>query len=171
MTDTTMKAPVPTHLVAVTSDGYEFLAECGCGWASEWYGTPEGADAAGVDHQDEAVGPPEPFDVAMSELLDIQDDLAVVVVWLAENWSADLPVPGIYCRPGVAPAYPGGVQLMVACPELGVLDRVARLLGVPVREDATLSRYTGVAHRRAVRSFGRVILDAYAPADTGETAR
>jgi hypothetical protein len=48
MTDTTMTAPVPMHLVAVTSDGYEFLAECsGCGWASEWHATAEDADAAG----------------------------------------------------------------------------------------------------------------------------
>jgi hypothetical protein len=171
MTDTTTTAPAPTHLAAVTSDGYEFVAECGCGWASEWHATAEAADAAGVEHRDEAVGPPEPFDVAMSELLDIQDDLAVVVMWFAENWSADLPVPGIYCRPGAAPAYPGGVQLMVVCPDVGVLERVAGLLGGPVGEDAYLGRYTGVPHRRAVRSFGRVILDAYAPADAAEPAR
>jgi hypothetical protein len=122
-----------------------------------------------MEHRNEAVGPPEPFDATMSELLDIQDDLASMVVWLAENWSADLPVPGIYCRPGVAPAFPGGVQLLVACPDVGVLERVAGLLGVPVREDTTLSRYTGVPHRRAFRSFGRVMLDAYAP--SGETVR
>ncbi len=29
----------------------------------------------------------------MSGLLDLQDDLADAVMWLAENWSADLPVP------------------------------------------------------------------------------
>ena len=38
-------------------------------------------------------GRPPALDAAMSELLDLQDDLADVVVWLAENWSADLPVP------------------------------------------------------------------------------
>jgi hypothetical protein len=106
----------------------------------------------------------------MSELLDVQDDLGDVVVWLAENWSADLPVPGIFCRPGIDPAFSGGMQLLVMCPDVAVLERVARLLGVPVRDDATLTRYTGVPHRRAGRSFGRVTLDAYAPYDEGDEA-
>ena len=64
-----------------------------------------------------------------------------------------------------------GADVALAARSHDDLERVAGLLGVPVGEDAYLSRYTGVPHRRAVRSFGRVILDAYAPADAAEPAR
>ena len=56
------------------------------------------------------MGPGDGLDRLMSELLDLQDDLARAVMWLAEHWSADLPAParagasattrrGSTCRP------------------------------------------------------------------------
>ena len=43
-----------------------------------------------VDHGGRAVGDAEH---GTGELLDLQDDLARAVMWLAEHWSADLPAP------------------------------------------------------------------------------
>jgi hypothetical protein len=98
-TTTTIAArPVPAHLVAVVSDGFKFLAECSCGWASDWHANARGVDAAGVEHREVAVGPPDAMDRLMTGLLDLQDDLAATVVWLAENWSADLPSLGWYAN-------------------------------------------------------------------------
>ena len=94
MTDTTTTAPRDGHLVAVVSDGYEVVAECACGWASDWQDSPEAADAAGSSTA-RGGGSARRRGRAMSGLLDLQDDLAATVVWLAENWSADLPVPGL----------------------------------------------------------------------------
>jgi hypothetical protein len=68
-------------------------AVCSCGWASPWTHHGEAATRAGTDHVDAAIGPPDALDGVMSDLLDLQDDLAQVVMWLAENWSADPPVP------------------------------------------------------------------------------
>jgi hypothetical protein len=93
MTDTTT-APPPAHGFQIVGDGEEYLAECSCGWASGWACTPEEADRAGVEHRDGAVGPGDRMDLLMSGLLDLQDDIASVVIWLAENWSADLPPLG-----------------------------------------------------------------------------
>jgi hypothetical protein len=66
-------------------------------------------------------------------LLDIQDDLARVVVWLAEHWSADLPAPTVY-------GYGGGpsaarVELSVYYLSPDDLARVAELLGASPVDD------------------------------------
>ena len=58
--------------------------------------SPDAAFEAGCDHPHEAVGPPDAMDAAMSAMLDLQDDLAGVVMWLAENWSTDLPSPYLH---------------------------------------------------------------------------
>jgi hypothetical protein len=159
---TTMTVPAPAHVVEVVSDGFEYLAECGCGWASDWQHTPADADVAGLGHRDGAVGPPDQLDAVMTELLDLQGDLAAVVVWLAENWSAHLPAPSVYSftnydgyRRGVA-----GVTLLVYCDTPDALTAVAGRLGVAVVPDAAPTCY-GTRYQRAIRRFGRARIDAY----------
>ncbi len=158
-TITTTTTLVPAHLVAVTSDGFEYLAECSCGWASDWHATPEAADVAGGEHVEGAVGPPDAMDGLMSSLLDLQDDLAAVVIWLAENWSMHLPELGWYANGSDRDLDRPAVTVMAYC-DPGELSAAARLLGVvPVDDPATgddRPRY-----RRASRDFGRVQIRAY----------
>ena len=47
MRTTTMTVPAPAHGVAVVSDGFDYLAECSCGWASDWHATPGGRGHGG----------------------------------------------------------------------------------------------------------------------------
>jgi hypothetical protein len=120
MSTTTTTAIDLTHPTQIVTDqrpyGLGHRAECGCGWASAWTDDPAEAEAAGVDHREIEAGPGDSLDVVMSELLDLQDGLADMVVWLAENWSADLPVPTVYgCHGGPDRAPPGphrGVGLL-----------------------------------------------------------
>ena len=67
--------------------------ECWCGWASTWCDAYATADEVAQDHREIAAGPATDLDATLSGLLDLQDDLADTVIWLAENWSSDLPVP------------------------------------------------------------------------------
>jgi hypothetical protein len=167
MTDTTMPAPAPVHPVAVVSDGFEFSAECACGWASDWHDSPEAADSAGAEHRDDAVGPPDAMEVLMSGLLDLQDDLAATVVWLAENWSAHLPPLGWYANGADRDTSRPAVQVLGAC-EPGELAAAATVLGsVPVDDPPT---QRGVRYRRAVRDIGRVRIEVIASLDRGERA-
>jgi hypothetical protein len=146
------------HVVVVTDDQGHYRTECGCGWASDWYLDDDvTAEAAGVDHIEIAIGPPDALDKLMGELLDLQEDLAAIVLWLADHWSADLPAP----YPS-APRFghEGTIALAVQCPETGQLDRVAELLGEPVTHDPTYDQ--GDRHyRHALRSFGRVTVNAW----------
>jgi hypothetical protein len=153
-----------THAVRVVCDGQVdglgHRAECGCGWASDWCDDTADAEVAGVDHREVAVGPGDGLDRVMSELLDLQDDLADMVVWLAENWSADLPVPVVYGRDGGGDTGgPARVELWAYC-DPADLSHIARLLGVPMVEDERPDCY-GSRYRRARRDFGRVSLQAY----------
>jgi hypothetical protein len=166
---TTVLSPYDlAHLVQVVhhhNSGYR--AECVCGWASEWAPDQTAAECAAVEHREVAVGPPSGLDAALSDLLDLQDDLADAVMWLAENWSADLPTPYGHPRAhyrGDGDATPG-VGLLVYCTNRAELDRVARLLDVPVIPD---ERANSLGHRyeRAIREFGRVQLDAYRSLDS-----
>jgi hypothetical protein len=134
-----------------TWDGREFHAECCCGWTSDGHPTQAAAEAAISDHRDEAVGPPDEMDQLMSGLLDLQDDLAGVVVWLAENWSADLPVPALVGREG------GHVHLAAWCPDAAGVARAAEHLGVPITIDDEHGR-SGRCHR-AIRAFGGVYVE------------
>jgi hypothetical protein len=163
---------VPAHRVAVVSDGFEYLAECCCGWASDWQATPEAADRAGVEHIDSAVGPPDGLDRAMTELLDLQDDLAATVVWLAENWSADLPAPCVNSTTHYGDAEDSGgkagVRLLVPCGNDTVeLARAAACFGAPIIDDPANDEGRD-RYRRATLALGRVHIQAYAP--LGETA-
>jgi hypothetical protein len=149
-----------THpVVVVTDDQGAYRSECGCGWASDWYFCDDrAAEDAGAEHIEIAVGPPDPMDQLMSGLLDLQADLAEVVIWLADHWSAALPVPYPTC-----PRYghEGTAALSVYCSDgLDQLHQVAELLDQPVTHrpdyDQGDRRYWHVC-----RTFGRVTLDAW----------
>jgi hypothetical protein len=170
---TTVVSPIEfDHLVQVVRHkacGYR--AECWCGWNSAWCDEYATADEAGEDHREVAAGPPDGLDAALSGLLDLQDDLADTVIWLAENWSTDLPTPVVcshshYRDGGEALA---GVRLLVYCGTADELVRVAELLGEPVVADAEPNRF-GTRYQRALRRFGRVQLDAYGEADPDDEA-
>ena len=78
MTTTTIDLTHPTQVVSDRQvAGLGHRAECGCGWASDWTDNPADAETAGVDHREVAAGPGDGLDVVMSELLDLQDGLAV----------------------------------------------------------------------------------------------
>ena len=145
-------------VVVVTDDQGSYRTECGCGWASAWYFADDlAAEDAGVDHIEIAVGPPDRMDRLMGGLLDLQEDLAEVVIWLADHWSADLPVPYPSC-PGFG--HEGTTALAVHCTNLDQLHQVAELLGEQVIRDDTFDQGDR-AYWHAHRSFGRVTLDAW----------
>jgi hypothetical protein len=154
------------HLVQVVTDdqvdGLGYRAECSCGWASDWHDDPADAAAAGVDHREVAASPGDGLDRVMGELLDVQDDLAGMVVWLAENWSAGLPVPTVYGRGGGAGGLgPAMVELSAYCTDPADLTRIAQLLGVSPTDDDEPNPHSGARYRNVGRSFGRVTLRAF----------
>jgi hypothetical protein len=170
MTDTMMRAPVPVHVVAVVSDGFEFLAECGCGWASDWQDSPEAADMAGVEHRDGAVGLPDVMDVLMSGLLDLQDDLVATVLWLAENWSAHLPPLGWIASGDDRHTSRPAVLVLGTC-DPAALAVAATVMGSTLTDDPPEGR--GMRYRRAVRDIGRVRIEVFtdlARCERAETA-
>ena len=98
--------------------------------------------------------PADPIDHLVSELLDIQDDIAQAVTWIAEHWSAHLP------SINWASAGPGGrgaLILTATAPTQAVLDHIAALLDgdvvVEVHGDLGLTHHCW--HR-----FGRVLFHA-----------
>ena len=162
MATTTPPAPELVHLVEVESDGpYDdcYWAACSCGWTGDTQREAEWAHADAAEHRDQAPGPGDGLDAVMSDLLDLEDDLAGMVVWLAENWSADLPVLTIYGRGG-AGLGPASLELSAYCLDPGVVARIARLLGVPATDDERPDD-NGNRYRRAGRRFGRVTLAAF----------
>jgi hypothetical protein len=114
------------------------------------------ADAAAEDHREIAIDPGDGLDRLMGELLDLQDDLAQAVMWLAEHWSADLPAPYAY---GYG-SDPVGVRLLAYCGSGDVLTRAVAVLGMPLADDPAPDTQ-GVRYRRAVRRFGVVALHVY----------
>lgn len=156
------------HLVVVTYEHHgprvDFRAECTCGWTGDGQDDTALAELDADDHRAVVVRPAEGLDAAISGLLDLQDDLTAVVMWLAEHWSADLPAP----RWSVG-ADPAGVDLAVACANVQ-LARIARVFDAPVVEDTTPDA-AGHLCRCAERRFGRVRLVAYRSlADTDRAA-
>jgi len=155
------------HRVRVETDhrmwGLGCRAVCSCGWESQW--TCEDAEdalRAATDHVDTAIGPPDRMDRAMSAMLDLQDDLANIVLWLAENWSTDLPAPKVYSYSRDHEGYPrAGVRLLVYCPSAEMLRQAAERMGVPVTLNPVAMP---VRYQEAVRDFGRVRIDAYTDA-------
>jgi hypothetical protein len=167
MSDTTTIEVV--HLVEVDSDSPDddcYFATCSCGWTGDIHREAEWATVDAAEHRDQAVGPPDGLDRTMSDLLDLQDDLAETVVWLAEHWSADLPTPfvngtnhyGDDDNQGRA-----GVILLVWCDDHDVLARAAARLEVPVITDPDPDS-SGNRYQRATRRFGRIHLQAYSAA-------
>jgi hypothetical protein len=171
-TPTVAARPVPAHLVAVVSDGYEFLAECSCGWASDWANSPGAADVAGAEHRSDAVGPPDAMDRLMTGLLDLQDHLAAVVVWLAENWSADPPPLG-WCANGSDRDLDRPALRVIGACNPDELAAVARALGAALCDDPPNDQGR-TRYRRAIRDIGRVRIEVFTPVDRcepGEAAR
>jgi hypothetical protein len=154
---TTLTAPVPAHLVVVASDGFEYLAECSCGWAGDWQAEPAAADLDGAEHRDQAVSALDSTDAVLTSLLDLQDDLAAVVMWLAENWSTGLPVITHY---GNGSEKGTEVVLLAYCDTLDKLEAVAELMAVDPVDDPARNRQ-GHRYRRATLVFGHVRLVAY----------
>jgi hypothetical protein len=103
-------------------------------------------------------------DELLSGLLDIQDDIAQAVIWMAENWSADLPAPHWYGR-GHQRDDDEAVRLLVCC-DLAELARVAELVEDIPTDDDTPDGY-GARYRRVCYRFGagHVELHAFAEID------
>jgi hypothetical protein len=161
-----MTAPAPAHGVAVESDGFDYLVECSCGWASDWHDRPEDADMAGTEHCDAAIGPPDAMDLLMSALLDLQEDLAATVMWLAENWSAHLPELGWYANGDDRDTARAAVRVVGAC-DPGELAAAATVLGSALADDPPNEHGTA-RYRRAARDIGRVRVEVFAPLDCCE---
>lgn len=157
------------HLVVVTYEihgpAIVFRAECSCGWSGDGHDDNLLAELDAEDHRSVAVGPADEIDVAITGLLDLQDDLASVVMWLAEHWSADLPAP---VSRGVGSDL-ARVDLAVYCLDAALLDRAAAALDAPVVDDPAPDA-GGRRYRRASRSFGRVRLEVYRMLDTDTEA-
>ena len=150
------------HLVQVVRHAYcGYRAECVCGWAGAWTDEAVEADALKVDHYEVAVGPASNVDGVISGLLDLQDDLADTVMWLAEFWSSDLPAIEPRTRTDYS-ADPEGVpslDLLVCC-AADEFARLATLLGAAIVPDAAADS-EGNRYERANRWFGRVRICAY----------
>jgi hypothetical protein len=159
-TDTT--APVPVHLVEVHNDDSagdsRYSAVCSCGWTGVSHDEPVWAQIEGLAHRDD-VDDPDVMDRLMSDLLDIQENLATAVIWLAEHWAAHLPGLEWHGGRGRAPRGGPAVELVAYCwPE--VWAAAVEVLDGPVIEDPVpdggLERY-----RRVCREWGRVRLELF----------
>jgi hypothetical protein len=147
------------HRVVTVTDGGEYRAECSCGWASEWFLDDVEAAEAGLEHPEIAVGPPDPLDGLVSGLLDIQDDLAAVVVWLAENWSTSLPKLG-WSACGDDRDHERPALRVLGYAEPAEFTAAALVVdATPYDEPATAAGQTGWRH--VSRDFGRVRLDIF----------
>jgi hypothetical protein len=135
------------HLVQVVAhSACGYRAECLCGWASRWADQRPAAHVACRRHRELSDGPCTWLDAALASLLDLQDDLADAVFWLAESWRAELPTPQLGVR---------RVPVRVPCGTHVELDRIARLMDVPA------------VSGRAFRRFGRVRVEAVMPTGSG----
>ena len=164
---TTVLSPIEfDHLVQVVHHrACGHRAECWCGWASAWCDDYATADAAADDHREVAAGPATDLDATLSGLLDLQDDLADAVLWLAENWSSVLPVPEAQPRTRYldnGECVPC-LRLQVCCDTPAHLAAMADLLAAPIVADAEPDQY-GSRHHRVTRTFGRVDIEAVAKA-------
>lgn len=152
---TTHTPTVPDHSAQVVrvpiedADDRRYRAECLCGWTSDWLDDDADAEDARQDHQ-EVTG--NSLDRVLNELLDLQDDLARLVIWLADNWTGALPVPYIEGRRPGHPARPL-VEVVVGCNTFPLLALVASILNV-APERAGCATW-------ATRTFGHAQIAAY----------
>jgi hypothetical protein len=160
------------HLVQVVSHkACGQRAECLCGWASRWVDDSTTAREAAAGHRSATVQP-DGLHAALGCLLDLQDDLADVVMWLAECWPPDLPLPRAQGTTVMDQGHVGpGLALLVRCRDAGELVRLRDLPDAPVvasnAQDADGTRYELVT-----RGFGRVRIHGYRRLDPslGEAA-
>jgi hypothetical protein len=174
MTNTTRSYAL-AHLTTVDNsepDGSgDHFASCSCGWTGGPHDEAVWAQIDAQGHVDQAAGPPDAVDRTITDLLDLQDDLAVTVVWLAEHWSADLPAPDpVATTHGTGADAKVGVRLLVYCGTPGEFAQAADVVAAPVTVDPAPNRYGG-HYRRAVRRIGRVHIDAYTLVEDGEAVR
>jgi hypothetical protein len=159
-------APVPVHLVEVhndepAEDGFHF-ATCSCGWSGEPHDAAVWAQIEGLAHRDD-VDDPDVMDQLISALLDIQENLAAAVIWLAENWAAHLPE--LEWHGGRGSGHRGGpaVELVACCWPEDWAEAV-EVVGGPVIEDPPpdddRQRY-----QRVRREWGRVRLELFTEHD------
>jgi hypothetical protein len=149
------------HLVQVVRHracGYR--AECWCGWASAWCDEYATADEAADLHHEVEARPASGLDAALSGLLALQDDLADAVMWLAENWSSDLPQ--IAACPRSAHLENGEcvpcVGLIVRCSTASEVLCLAELLEAPM---VAYAEPNSPRSQWATRSFGRVQIEVF----------
>jgi hypothetical protein len=149
------------HLVQVIAHpACGFRAECLCGWASRWAEEASTADAAAQSHR-EQVGQFVGTDAAIASLLELQDDLADTIMWLAENWSPDLPALAAHSCTDTQHDPDGvpGVSLCAICHGPDDMARAARRLGGPIVADPEPDA-TGRRYERSLRRFGHVYVAA-----------
>lgn len=116
---TVVRSPDPDHELRL------YRAECdapGCGWVSDWTTEQADADEAGDDHREVMANEPDALDGLVSGLLDLQDFLTELVVWLLDHWRANLPAPELRFTDD------GLVSLIVRCPDPDVRAEVAELV-------------------------------------------
>ena len=158
---TTVLVPIDlSHLVQVVAHTTSGLrAECRCGWASRWYDDYPEAEAMARRHREVAIGPPTGLEAVLGGLLDLQDDIADAVTWLAEYWTPDLPSPRAV--PHIAHGVNGdsvpGLTLSMVCTSRDIVSSVADMLGAEVAVERTES---GRLSERTSRHFGRVCIEA-----------
>jgi hypothetical protein len=99
----------------------------------------------------------------MSGLLDLQDDLAAVVMWLAENWSVHLPELGWYATGCDTDTDRPAVRVLGYCLPDELIEAAALLGVAPVDDPDDGPHHT--LYRRATRRFGRVEIQVYAKRD------
>src|SRR5262245_31046884 len=144
------------HLVQVVrhaAGGHR--AECLCGWASRWTDDLAAADNAASGHRrqiDQVSG----TDATIAALLDLQDDLADAIMWLAEYWRPDLPaLHARSCTDDLHGPDRPGLALEAECGSPAELARLACLLGGPRVGDLEPDS-AGHRYERSVRRFGQV---------------
>jgi|RhiMetdeSRZDD1v2_1073273.scaffolds.fasta_scaffold19122_10 hypothetical protein len=150
-------AALLVHEVQVFGDDERHRAECSCGWVSDWQIDDVAAVVAGVEHPEIAVGPADALDGFMGELLDLQDDVSELVIWLAENWSAALPVPELW---GTSARHRRPLDVTVRCASRAELAQVAAVMETPVQSDRFYDS-DGCSYQCARRRFGRVVFEAW----------
>lgn len=154
--DTPIVLDHPTYVSHEPAHGYR--AVCNnqqCGWTGDWHTDQADGEDDCFDHIEVSANPPDDLDRLLNQLLDLQDDIAQLVIWLADHWTADLPVPFLFGRrPGRERPV---VEVLVHCPrDTGAVEQVAQLLNRPINHPDHPALGPGVC-----RDFGMALFEAY----------
>jgi hypothetical protein len=117
--------PHVVQTVAHRELGYR--AECWCGWAGAWTSDHATADDQTAGHRAATLGPDQ-LAITLCELMDLQDDIADALMWLAESWASDLPAPRVRVRRDGRGRPMPGVALAVHCESANDAEWIAMLL-------------------------------------------